>query len=94
MKLITKLDLRSACDGAGVVVDELVPGKVGLVLLWLRLWASNEATVFFLGIDTPRPSRLDCCHNDIKVNPLINNIFLRKQNIQKRGPSRRTDRID
>ena len=26
---------------------------------WLRLCASSDATVFFLGIDTPRPSRFD-----------------------------------
>ena len=29
----------------------------GLVLLWLRLCANNEATVFFLGMETPRPNR-------------------------------------
>ena len=48
---------------------------LGLLLRWLRLCASNDATVFFFGIDTPRPNRLDCVtnNNNNNNNKLINN---------------------
>ena len=52
---------------------------LGLLLRWLRLCASNDATVFFFGIDTPRPNRLDCVTNNNNNNNNNNNKLINNQ---------------
>ena len=60
-------------------VDALL-ALLGLLLRWLRLCASRDATVFFFGIDTPRPNRLDCNNNNnnnsININNNINSNWI------------------